>query len=257
MLLSVIVPAFRQEKTIYKDLSLLEDTLKEVDSNYEIIVVVDGEVDRTREEASRYKSSKVNVIGYKDNHGKGYAVRYGMSRAKGDIVAFIDSGMELKPRGINMLLEHMKWYDADILVGSKRHPVSKVNYPLIRRAYSFGYQMLVRILFGLKIKDTQVGLKLFKRKVLEEVLPRLQVRRYAFDIEILSVAYRLGFKRIFEGPVELKYRFSSGIDFKTILGMIWDTAAVFYRLKILHYYDSKNRHKWVYDKELGFRANIR
>jgi glycosyltransferase involved in cell wall biosynthesis len=256
MLLSVIVPAYRQERTILKDLAHLESVLKKADCDYEIIVVVDGEVDGTRKEACRYKSSKVKVLGYKDNHGKGYAVRYGMLRAKGDIIGFIDAGMEIQPTGLRMLLEHLKWYDADILIGSKRHPVSRVNYPPTRRLYSFGYQMLVRILFGLKVKDTQVGLKLFKREVLKKVLPRLLVKKYAFDIEILSIANYLGFKRIFEGPIELDYRFSSSIEPKTIFWMLWDTLAVFYRLKILHYYDSKNREKWIYDQDLGFKAGL-
>lgn len=254
MNLSVIVPAYKQEKTIYKDLANLDKALQETNYDYEIIVVVDGEVDNTKKEALRYQSAKVKVLGYKENHGKGYAVRYGMSKSSGDIVAFIDAGMEINPTGLRMLLEHMKWYDADILVGSKRHPVSQVNYPLIRRIYSFGYQTLVRVLFGLKVKDTQVGLKIFKRKVLKKVLPRLLVKRYAFDVEMLSVANYLGFKRIFEGPIELNYRFSSNINYKTIFLMLWDTLAVFYRLRILHYYDSKNRKKWIYDQSLDFNS---
>ena len=86
-----------------------------------------------------------------------------------------------------MGLEHFKWYKADIIVGSKRHQASLVNYPFLRKGMSFGYQMLVRILFGLKIRDSQLGMKIFRRDVLNKILPKLVVKGYAFDIEILDL----------------------------------------------------------------------
>ena len=120
--------------------------------------------------------------------------------------------------------------------------------------------MLTRLLFGLNVRDTQVGLKLYRRVVLEDVLPRLLVKRFAFDIEILAVAWRLGYKRIYEAPVELEFSAASTItsrSFWTIIyRMLWDTLAVFYRLKIVHYYDDVNKRKWRYDPELNFRVNI-
>jgi glycosyltransferase involved in cell wall biosynthesis len=186
------------------------------------------------------------------NMGKGHAVRYGMAKAKGDIIGFIDAGLELNPNGLSMLLEHFEWYKADIIIGSKRHPASHVIYPWQRKILSFGYQMIVRILFGLKVRDTQVGMKFFKREVLEKVMPRVLVKAFAFDVEMLAVANYLGFKRIYEAPVEMKMKFQVGLStiaskgfMKTALGMFWDTLAVFYRLKILHYYDDKNKKNWI------------
>lgn len=236
--------------------------------NYEIIVVIDGYLDRSMERAKKVRSKKIHVIGYKPNYGKGFAVRFGMAQAKGDIVAFIDSGMDLNPNGISMLLEHFEWYNADIIVGSKLHPVSKVNYPWQRKILSFGYRVIVKLLFGLSIRDTQVGMKFFRRKVLDDVLPRLLVKTYAFDIEMLSVAYRLGYRRIYEAPIELEFtgmstlasknfwKMASKNFWRTILHMLWDTAAVFYRLKILKYYDDNNKRKWKYNPDLNFRINI-
>jgi len=184
--------------------------------------------------------------------GKGHAVRFGMAKAKGDIIGFIDAGLELEPNGLSMLLEHFEWYNADIIVGSKRHPASKVFYPWQRKILSFGYQMVVRLLFGLKVRDTQVGMKFYRREVLEKVLPRVLVKTFAFDVEILSVAYYLGYRRIFEAPVELSMKFKGGVStiaskgfVKTAWAMLWDTAAVFYRLRILHYYDDKNKNNWI------------
>lgn len=263
-LVSIIVPAFKQEKTIVKDLKRIRLVLEKLRYKTELICVVDGICDKTYQKAKtlskRFRNLK--TVGYETNKGKGYAVRFGMAKSKGDIVAFIDSGMDLDPNGLSMLLEHFEWYKADIIVGSKRHPVSKVNYPWQRRILSFGYQVFVRVLFGLKIRDTQVGLKVFRREVLEKVLPRLLVKAFAFDIEILSVANYLGFKRIYEAPVDIKLDFGKASTLtdkkfiKTVYLMSLDTLAVFYRLRILKYYSDKNKRRWRFDPELDFRVNI-
>lgn len=263
-LVSVIVPAYKQEKTIAQDLDQLMRVLKNFRYSTELICVVDGNLDNTFAEAKKVekKYPQLHVIGYEHNKGKGYAVRFGMAASKGDIVAFIDAGMDLDPSGLYMLLEHFQWYSADIIIGSKRHPASKVEYPWQRKILSFFYQQLVRLLFGLKVKDTQVGMKFFRREVLEQVLPRLLVKRYAFDIEILAVANYLGFKRIYEAPVEIRLDFggssvlTSHKFLRTVWNMLLDTLAVFYRLRILNYYSDKNQRKWVYDPELNFKVNV-
>ncbi len=261
-LVSVIIPAYKQEKTIEKDLKNIYDVMSATRWDFEIIVVVDGMLDKTFENAKKVERKNIKVVGYETNRGKGYAVRYGMVRARGDYVAFIDSGMEIQPNGISMLLEHMEWYNADIMMGSKRHPASKVNYPFFRRVYSFGYHAIVKILFRIPVKDTQVGLKVFKRNVLEAVLPRLVIKQYAFDIELLAVAYRLGFRRIYEAPVYITIDFGSGTNFGTffpfsyyIRRMLADTLGVFYRMYFLHYYDDRSKQKWIYDKELDMKIN--
>lgn len=240
-LVSLIIPAYKQEKTIENDLARIKNVMDQLRYEYEIILVVDGQVDRTFQNAKKVKSRNIIVSGYKDNYGKGHAIRFGMSKAKGDIIAFIDSGMDINPNGISMLLEHFEWYGADIIVGSKWHPVSKVYYPFLRRIISLSYSSLVKILFGLKVKDTQLGMKFFRREVIEKVLPRLLVKKYAFDVEILAVAKRLGFNRIYEAPIELDWKdigssVSSNLT-RAIWDTFWDTIAVFYRLRILKYYD--------------------
>jgi len=263
-LISIIVPSYKQEKTIVRDLNKILTVLNKLRYPTELICVIDGKEDRTFNRVQRFakKYSNVRVIGYDTNKGKGYAVRFGMAESKGDIVGFIDSGMDLNPNGLSMLLEHFEWYEADIIVGSKRHPVSKVEYPWQRKILSFGYQILVFILFGFRVRDTQVGMKFFRRQVLEKVLPRLLVKKFAFDVEILAVANYLGFKRIYEAPIDIRLELGgmSSITNKTFLkiawGMLVDTLAVFYRVKILHYYSDGNRRRWRFDPELNFRVNI-
>lgn len=245
------------------DLDRIEKVLKQLRTPSELICVVDGKMDKTYEHAAKFAKNKkgISVIGYETNKGKGHAVRYGMAHSHGNIIAFIDAGMDINPNGLSMILEHFEWYKADIVIGSKRHPVSKVNYPFIRRILSWGYQMIVRILFGLNIKDTQVGLKCYRRAVLEKVLPRLLVKTFAFDIEILTVANYLGFTRIYEAPVELELDFgkSSTVTSKRFFYYVYkmaiDTLAVFYRLRILNYYSDSNKRDWIFDPELNFRVN--
>lgn len=259
--LSVIIPTYKQEKTIVKDLTRIKKVLDKIRYSSEIICVIDGFIDKSFQKASEFsrKYKNIKVVGYENNLGKGYAVRFGMARCKGEIVAFIDAGMDLNPNGLSMLLEHFEWYKADIVVGSKRHPVSKVMYPWKRQIMSFSYQLLVRILFGLQIKDTQVGMKFFRREVLEKVLPRLLVKTYAFDIEILAVANYLGFKRIYEAPVEVKLDFggastlTSNKFMRRVSLMVWDTLAVFYRLRIRKYYHNRNSRKWRRDPQLRIK----
>lgn len=254
MKLSVVMPAYRQEKTIVEDVSRIEQLVQKIfPDDYEILVVVDGRVDRTFEQLSQLTSPRVKKFVYETNRGKGYALRFGVAKAVGDYIVFLDAGMEINPKGVAVLWEYLKRCEADVVIGSKRHPESKVAYPLLRRLTSVGYQLLVRLLFGLNVKDTQTGLKIFRREVLEKVMPRLLVKDYAIDIEILAVAHHLGFKKIFEAPVDVRHTFVSLTQksmLRIILRMFRDTLAVFYRLRILRYYDDANQRKWVFDPEL-------
>lgn len=254
-LLSVIVPAYKC-KTIYRDLKSIEKHLKNLFQPYEIICVIDGKADyrdRTKEYAKKAINKNIRVYSYRHNKGKGYAIRFGMARARGEIVAFIDAGSDLNASGIGLALEHMRWYNADIIIGSKRHKASKVVYPRKRRILSFFVQTATRFIFGINVSDTQTGLKVFKRKVLEEVLPRLVVKRWAFDLEILTVANRIGFSRIYESPVEIKYNFASTIGLKSIINFSIDYFAIIYRVHFLHYYDDKHQDLWVGDPKLVIR----
>lgn len=257
-LLSVIIPTYKAEQFIAGNLTRIHKVLAAGRFPFEIICVIDGYTDKSYEKAKvvAKRLPEVKVVGYKNNLGKGYAVRFGMAQAKGDIIGFVDAGIELDPNGVGMLLEHMQWYKADIIIGSKRHSASKVVYPWMRRIMSIFYQILVRVLFGLKVRDTQVGMKFFRREVLEKTLPRLLVKKFAFDIEMLAVANYLGFSKIYEAPVALKMKFVGNSTimtrkfFQVIFYMVWDTVAVFYRLRILHFYDYKNRKRWITPKYL-------
>ncbi len=246
--ISLIIPAYKQEKTIFKDITNLKKSLDDLKQQYEIIVVIDGVLDKTYQQLKKIKTKKLRIFKFDRNQGKGSAIKFGVKNAKGDIIGFIDAGMDIDPTGIAMLINHMLWYDADIIVGSKLHPVSQVNYPTERKILSWGYRTFTRLLFGFKVRDTQAGIKFYRRKVARDVFPRLLVKKFAFDVEILALSYALGYTRIYEAPIKLKFRGANSITstnlWKIIFLMLWDTAAIFYRVRIIKFYKRSNRKNW-------------
>jgi glycosyltransferase involved in cell wall biosynthesis len=168
--------------------------------------------------------------------GKGQALRFGLSRARGRFVAFIDGDGDVDPRAIRPALALTQLYEPEIVLGSKRHPLSEVRYPPLRRLMSWTYHKLCRLLFRVKVRDTQAGFKLIRRDVLSTVLPRMLEKRYAFDLEFLVVARSLGYKRVFEVPIRIDYQFESQVAPITALRIFIDTLAIFYRRYLLGTY---------------------
>jgi glycosyltransferase involved in cell wall biosynthesis len=237
MELSIIMPMYNSEDIIYN----IKEALKSIDKvsqDYELIIVNDGSKNNCFEEAKKINDKRVLVVGYSKNIGKGNAISYGFKYAKGDLIAFVDSGADLNPLQLTNFIKLMKEKKADVVIGSKRHPNSKVYYPFIRRIMSRTYQIVNKILFNLDVKDTQVGIKLFKRKVLDKIMPIILVKKFAFDLEVLVLANKHKFK-IIEAPIKMNYKFKSSINIKSVFWMLWDTAAIFYRLKLIRYYDKK------------------
>jgi len=235
--ISVVLPAFNQERTIADNLREILRRLDATGLDFEMLLVSDGSLDATHAEASTLDDPRVRVLQYDRNLGKGYALRTGSAAARGEWVAWLDSDLDLDPTRLVDFLALARDERLDVVVGSKRHPDSAVDYPTHRRVYSWLYQQLVRALFSLNVRDTQVGMKLFRREVLEEVLPVVLVKRYAFDLEMLAVAKSFGFDRIAEAPIRLEYQFEgSGVNWRAIAQALWDTGAIFYRLRLLRFY---------------------
>src|SRR2546428_12022210 len=141
--LSLVVPAYREGKRIYDNLIRLLDELNRLDATYEVIVVSDGNTDATVREARRVEAPRVRVLHYPMNVGKGFALSLGVAQCVGELVTFIDADMELDPANIAVFMKLMKDSNCDAVIGSKRHPESKVVYPRFRRFQSWVYQMLI------------------------------------------------------------------------------------------------------------------
>jgi glycosyltransferase involved in cell wall biosynthesis len=243
--LTVVVPVYNGGDEIVGNVEEIRRIVAGAlpDEEVELVVVSDGSIDGSAERLLESRSDdRIRVIHYDRNLGKGYAVKAGALAARGDWVALVDADLDLDPGAIPMFLDVARSRGLDFAIGSKRHPESIVVYPRSRRAASWCYQQLNRFLFRLDVRDTQVGLKVFSRGVVDDVVPLLLVKRFAFDLELLAVSTALGYGRIEELPVRLDYRFSgSGVGSRAALQALWDTAAIFYRLRILRTYDRKRR----------------
>ena len=243
-MLSILMPAYNEAHSIAENVCETVETMRGLGIDFEIVVVDDGSLDGTHTAATnalRAWPDCVRIVRCRRNEGKGNALICGTAYSKGEYVAFLDADMDLHPEQLENFFAIMSARDADVVIGSKFHPQSKVEYPRLRRIYSFFYFMLVRSLFGLPVRDTQTGIKLFKREVLEQVLPRVLVKRFAFDLELLANVHHFGY-RIVEAPVVVNFnRVCSRLRLAAVWNVFVDTLAIFYRMRILRYYDQPKR----------------
>ncbi len=239
--LSIVVPVFNEARNLIRNLDTLLDEVEGYFPNFEVIVVSDGSTDGTNLQLHSFRHPGVRPLILAENAGKGGAVRAGFSHASGDYILFIDGGMEIHPREIRIFMGLMALYQVDIVIGSKRHPQSRVHYPWYRRWLSSLFQILVHQLFDIDVTDTQVGIKLFRREVIDAILPHLEVDRYGFDLELLSLAKAHGFGQVLEAPIRLDYflnneRFLSR-EFLRVLKMgvslLKDTFTLYLRIRRL------------------------
>jgi dolichol-phosphate mannosyltransferase len=239
-LISVLMPAYNEGRRIRGNIKAVDRMFKSMGRPYEIVVMDDGSGDWTFEEAkkaARGAGARIRVKRLEMNQGKGHALKEGFRHCRGQWVVFLDSDLDIDPSQIERFFDIQRAGDSDVVIGSKRHPDSKLDYPMKRRVISAGYFFLVKLLFQLPLRDTQTGLKLFRREVLTKVFPKVLVKRYAFDLELLVLAHHYGFS-IAEAPVVVKYRGKYGhIGLMAVFNIWWDTMAVFYRLKVKRYYD--------------------
>jgi glycosyltransferase involved in cell wall biosynthesis len=235
--ISLILPAYNEEDTIDKVVARVDRVLEETRLSYELIIVDDGSHDATRRMALNCSQNQGNlkVIGYDVNMGKGHAIRKGFSQSCGDVVVFFDSDLDIAPSQIIWYTRALK--QGDLVVASKRHPQSVVEVPFLRRFLSYGFNTLVKLLTGLRIRDTQTGLKAVRRKALEPVFKVLTVRRFAFDVELLVVANLFGLKTI-ELPVNLRLTNILFNPFE-VWRMFIDLLGITYRLRVLKWYQQR------------------
>jgi glycosyltransferase involved in cell wall biosynthesis len=236
--LSLVMPVRNGAAFIEENIRSVASSLERLQRPFEVIVVCDGSTDGTAARASALGDPRVRVLRYESNHGKGVAITCGLAHARGRLAGWLDSDLDIHP---DVIVKAARRFDEspelDGVIGSKRHPLSAVHYPRIRRLYSLGFQLLVRLLFRINVRDTQVGAKLFRREMLETAVPLLLIKEYAYDLELLAVGAEFGFDRIDEVPIQLHYRFSgSGITNAAVRLMFIDTLAIAYRIHLRHWY---------------------
>ncbi|MBV9820233.1 MAG: glycosyltransferase [Solirubrobacterales bacterium] len=237
--LSLVLPVHRGAQWIELNLSIVLECLERVEDGFELVVVCDGDDDLASEGARRIaaRDHRVNVFHYPCNQGKGFAISFGVAQSRGRLIGWLDADLDIAPEVIVRAVASFAASEIDAAIGSKRHEASAVTYPAIRRCYSWGYQLLVRSLFRLSVRDTQVGAKVFRREMLTTVVPLLLVKRWAFDLEVLAVGAQFGFDRVVEVPVQLTTGFSgTNVDWRAVRNMLLDTLAIGYRLHLRNWY---------------------
>ena len=239
--ISVVMPLYHLADEAAKNLNEVADLFEKYGVKTELVPVDDGSGDGTdavlaKLDFSRFAHVTLKPVICRRNGGKGAALRAGYEASTGRYVMLLDGDLDIHPKQTPYFFEEMVTKGADIVVGSKRHKKSVVQYPWHRRIVSGCYFTLVKWFVGLPITDTQTGMKLFKREVLGPALERMLVKTYAFDLELLSIAASRGAK-IVEAPVVIRFGNKFGaLKPKTVWQMSKDTLAVFYRLRLLRYY---------------------
>lgn len=239
--LTMVVPFFNPGNAVRAQVVRLSEVLSQSRMSYEIIAVSDGSTDGSEALLRELDDDHLRLVRLTKNSGKGEALRVGLAMGKGDYLGFIDADGDIDPIHLDSYLQIVHMYEPDIVLGSKRHPMSEVQYPPLRVLYSWGYHKLVHLLFRLRIRDTQTGLKLIRRDVLIRSLPRMLEKRFAFDLELLVVARHSGYERFFEAPIRVDHQFTSTVSWRTTIGMLLDTLAIWYRLHLVRHYDEPTR----------------
>ena len=206
--LSILVPAYNEETRIPE---FLKELLKFADNNlesYEIIVINDGSLDKTKETVLKIikNYNHARLLSYNDNMGKGHAVLRGILNAKGRFILFIDADGSIRPPEILNMYKIFQKFHLDIIVGSRISKSSNIteSQPLSRRFLSKLFNIYSNLLFRININDLLCGFKGFSREVANKVFIDLKAYRWEFDVEILYRARKNGFK-VFELPIEWRH----------------------------------------------------
>jgi glycosyltransferase involved in cell wall biosynthesis len=248
---SFVVPFYNPGATLRPHLEDMVRVLDATRCSYEIIPVSDGSTDGS-ELTLLGLPPTVRPIVNDTNFGKGHALHIGLNEGRGRYLGFVDADGDIPAELLTSFVDIVRDEAPEVAIGSKKHADSDVVYPLVRRVYSTGYQLLTRVLFGLSVRDTQTGLKIIRRDVLAAALPRMLEKRFAFDLELLVVARRLGYRTVVELPVVIQERLTTTISWRSVLQVLQDTAAIAYRLHLVGWYDEDHdTRSHVRDGSLG------
>jgi dolichyl-phosphate beta-glucosyltransferase len=203
---SIVIPAYNEARRLPPTLAALEDWRQNCAWSVEIIIVVEPGRDRTRELATEAAACQPNlrVIVNEKHRGKGFAVRTGMRAATADLVFYMDADLSVPLREVDAFVEYFGAHpDVDVLFGNRQHAQSRITkyQSWLRRHLGQAFNAILRRLAMIGVHDTQCGFKAFRRPAAQVIFARQQIDGFAFDVEILLIAQKLGF-RIADLPVE-------------------------------------------------------
>jgi glycosyltransferase involved in cell wall biosynthesis len=225
------MPAYNVEDSVVEAVEMVRRVMVGVTEDYEVIVVNDGSVDGTRRVLEGLNDNRVKVVDHRVNLGKGAAIKTGAKYARGVYTIILDADRDIDVRNVRLYLDALRRFD--VVVGSKRHPDSRYEAPLLRKVLSLGFNALVKLLLGVRVGDTQTGFKAFKTRWLKVIMKVIVVKRYSWDAEALAVANLLGL-RVAEAPVYIRQE--RLFRFRDVLRMFLEVLGIVYRLRVLRWY---------------------
>jgi len=230
--LSVVIPAYNEEKRIAATLLDIDKYLSKQNYIYEIVVVNDGSKDNTSQLVKKMQElvKNLRLIDNVENHGKGWVTKQGMLEAKGEYRIYVDADNAISIDQIENFWSYLKNYD--VVIGSIGVRGAKIEEQAgwYRRFLGKISKYLIRIVAGLwEIHDTQRAFKLFPAKVAQDVFSRQTIYRWGFDIEILALAKKLGYK-IKELPVTWINPGESKVTLKSYIRTFWELLKIKWNL---------------------------
>lgn len=192
MKLSLVIPAYNEKDIIEGTVKTALARLTAMSPDCELIVVDDGSTDGTPHLLRAIEDTRVRLVEYTPNRGKGAAVRAGMLAAAGDYVFCTDADLAYGLENIPSMLAKLEETGCDLVIGSRRlNGQGYKDYPLLRLITSKGFALIVRVLSGLPY-DTQCGIKGYRREAAQALFSRCATDGFAFDFEVLLRAQRAG-----------------------------------------------------------------
>jgi len=227
--LSVIIPAYNEEKNIEKTIRSIFGYLKDKNIEHEIIVATDGSKDKTNDIIRSLISEMptLQLLDYGTNHGKGYAVKQGMLKASGDLRLFTDADNSTPISHLEIFLPYIN-EGFSVVIGSiavAGYKVATGSEPVWRRVFGKMGNLFIQIMAVPGIRDTQRGFKLFTAEAAEKIFPRLTIERWGFDVEVLALARKFGYK-IKEVPVDWENAPESHVGLKAYFQVLMETVKI-------------------------------
>jgi glycosyltransferase involved in cell wall biosynthesis len=225
MLLSIVIPVYNEESTIGNIIDRSKTALQQIGIPFEIIVVDDRSHDKSVEVAKRHNGKIYTLV---EHLGKGYVLRAGFSKAKGDIIITIDSDGSHRPEELQEVLMPVFENKADLVIGSRY-----LNHKQVaaRKLNAFGvriFNYLIKLLTGVAVTDSQSGYRAIKRDILNK--QKLYAREYEIESEMLVKTVKSGF-RVVEVPISFEQRTygRSGVD------PVWDGSKILYSIMLARF----------------------
>ncbi|HEY5316262.1 MAG TPA: glycosyltransferase, partial [Pirellulales bacterium] len=228
--LTLIIPAFNEEARLPATLRGVRDFLEPSGLDYRVLVVDDGSRDRTCELAEPF-GRRFSTLRLPDQRGKGCAVRTGVLRSTGRVVAFTDADLPYDLAALENAYRLIQSGGCDVVFGGRDVAGSVDHVPRrwSRRAATWVFRELIRLLVSRDVVDTQCGLKAFSRRAAYDVFSQVRIDGFAFDVEVVFLVHRLGlhYRRV---PVSLVNEYASTLSLsRHALPMLLDVLKLQFR----------------------------